>query len=718
MANPKENAPATPHPRYGATPEGASMPVRVLMATYRFLASLKLAVFTILGFAAILAYGTWFEREYGNTALQEIVYKGTAFSIFLTFLALNILCAALIRFPWKKRQTGFVITHAGLLTLIFGSWWGLRYSDEGQVGAAEGGLITKLTRTQDPLIRIRQIDSQTGKVSGEYEIPFKGGFFDWPQGKYQVVSQPKDPFKVGVKAYHPASLPKRVHVASTSGTPMLKLRPMVKPPSSPKMVDVFETPEDRWFVIPERTMGHRKTKQAGPAKFAFLYADKPEIIDDFLNPPANPGILGVARLHYVDKAGKPQTHEVRIDDAKADQPFTLPDSDLTVSFRSADQKSTENAAFVEMLGDNELSAVKFNVRKGTGPEIEHAGFAAQPMIPAILPTEEGAKREEPLLSIGYFRPPTLGGPGMMGTFGVIEVMGTPDGSLFYRVFGRDETPTTTGAAKTPKPGVLKGKPAPLKIDENVVAFGGNPNLPMTLTFRAEQYLPSGEDKIIYESFELPVGQRGNGLAAALVEMTVGDETKEFWIHKPPGLDPVFDTVLFKSGAYEIAYDCDRKDLDFSLKLNDFDVGFDPGTAQASSFKSEVTLTDEKKGIKDKPISISMNQPLTHRNFTFYQQSYEKVRDPHTKGFTGEYKSLLQVGYDAGREWKYLGAFLIVLGTFVQFYLRPKTSSTVSDVERHRAADKARRLLDLKASQAAGKAAAKSKKAERYDDDIL
>ena len=26
----------------------------------------------------------------------------------------NILCAALIRFPWKKRQTGFVITHAGL----------------------------------------------------------------------------------------------------------------------------------------------------------------------------------------------------------------------------------------------------------------------------------------------------------------------------------------------------------------------------------------------------------------------------------------------------------------------------------------------------------------------------------------------------------------------------------------------------------------------------
>ena len=76
---------------------------------------LKLAVFSLSSLAASLAFATWFESSYGTTAAQDYVYKSTWFAVLLAFLAVNILCAALIRFPWKKRQTGFVITHAGLL---------------------------------------------------------------------------------------------------------------------------------------------------------------------------------------------------------------------------------------------------------------------------------------------------------------------------------------------------------------------------------------------------------------------------------------------------------------------------------------------------------------------------------------------------------------------------------------------------------------------------
>ena len=56
---------------------------------------------------------------------------------------MNILCAALIRFPWKKRQIGFVITHTGLLTILAGSYSCLRTSDEGQVGMLEGASRTR-----------------------------------------------------------------------------------------------------------------------------------------------------------------------------------------------------------------------------------------------------------------------------------------------------------------------------------------------------------------------------------------------------------------------------------------------------------------------------------------------------------------------------------------------------------------------------------------------
>src|SRR5207248_8341316 len=41
-------------------------------------------------------------------------------ALLLVFLAVNILCAALKKFPWKRHQIGFLITHAGLLVLVFG----------------------------------------------------------------------------------------------------------------------------------------------------------------------------------------------------------------------------------------------------------------------------------------------------------------------------------------------------------------------------------------------------------------------------------------------------------------------------------------------------------------------------------------------------------------------------------------------------------------------
>jgi len=36
-------------------------------------------------------------------------------------LGLNVLCAAVVRFPWKKSQIGFLVTHAGILVLMLGA---------------------------------------------------------------------------------------------------------------------------------------------------------------------------------------------------------------------------------------------------------------------------------------------------------------------------------------------------------------------------------------------------------------------------------------------------------------------------------------------------------------------------------------------------------------------------------------------------------------------
>ena len=74
---------------------------RVVDMIYRFLASLKLAVISLTALASTLAYATFFESWYGAGAAQQYIYRSPGFAILLAFLGMNILCAALIRYPWK-----------------------------------------------------------------------------------------------------------------------------------------------------------------------------------------------------------------------------------------------------------------------------------------------------------------------------------------------------------------------------------------------------------------------------------------------------------------------------------------------------------------------------------------------------------------------------------------------------------------------------------------
>src|SRR5262249_53052965 len=131
-------------------------------------------------------------------------------------------------------------------------------------------------------------------------------------------------------------------------------------------------------------------------------------------------------------------------------------------------------------------------------------------------------------------------------------------------------------------------------------------------------------------------------------------------------------------------DVDRKPLGFKLKLDDFDVGFEPGTEQATKFVSQVRLTDPAEKIEDQPHTISMNHPLYHRGYTFYQSRYVPDIDPHTERPTGRFQSIFQVAINPGRPIIYSGCLLVVLGAFVQFYMRAGIFTDGGKKERQRA----------------------------------
>lgn len=694
---------------------------------YRFLASLKLAVISLSTLAGVLAYATFFEKWYGTSAVQEWIYQSPLFAVLLTFLGLNILCAALIRFPWTKRQTGFVITHAGLLVVLVGSWVSFKVTVDGQLGMVEGDESNQIVRIDHAAIRVQPIDPETGSPKTEYQIPFHPGSFAWestrlaaepppavskPVGfglatafavalvgfvilwatgklgavptwlggtlctgmaigvilpamlafsaqglRTELLTTPNEPFQMLVKDFVPAS--SLVYFSpepGEDGVPMLKAGAYITPPNSDQAIDIFARADEsgrdelRWLKASHPRF-RRAARDFGTLLFAFQYADKPEMVEDFLALPDDPMTETQIRVHYRDQSRQDRVHVWPADKVKGES-VTLPDSDITLTLSG--QASVPISAMLdpdgrmtEALGEPILHYVEFQVRQGDAPAQKYLAASGLPSLP------NNPSATDPVVRVHYYHPYEFG-EAMQGRSSVIEVLGTSDGKLFYRALSREG---------------LRGS-GPLEVGKRMELVRQSAVQPVTFSFEAEVYYPSGVDREMVDAIELPVGQKDKGIPAALVEMTVGDQAKEFWIRQSNDLSPKFQSVTFPDGSlYRVSYDFDRKDLDFKLELVNFDVGMDPGTNQASSYESEVRLTDQGEGVENRAVLISMNEPLVWKDYTFYQSNYAPVTDPRTGRPTGQFMSIFQVRYDPVWGITYLGCLLVVLGTFVQFYMR-------------------------------------------------
>ncbi len=95
-----------------------------------------------------------------------------------------------------------------------------------------------------------------------------------------------------------------------------------------------------------------------------------------------------------------------------------------------------------------------------------------------------------------------------------------------------------------------------------------------------------------------------------------------------------------------------------MQLKKFTRGVNPGGMGDASFASTVHLHDEAKNI-DKDQEISMNEPLVHGKYTFYQSGI-------LPSGTG---TVLTVARDPGLLMKYLGSIMTCAGTLLMFVTR-------------------------------------------------
>lgn len=85
------------------------------------LGSLNLAVILLITIAGAIAFATVMESKFNSDVARYYIYGAAWFNVWLLVLALNLLCAALTRWPWQRKHVGFVITHAGIILMLAGA---------------------------------------------------------------------------------------------------------------------------------------------------------------------------------------------------------------------------------------------------------------------------------------------------------------------------------------------------------------------------------------------------------------------------------------------------------------------------------------------------------------------------------------------------------------------------------------------------------------------
>ena len=93
----------------------------VFWTMVHLLGSLNLAMVLLITIAGAIAFATVMESKFDSEVARYYIYNNLWFNIWLLTLGLNLFCAALTRWPWQRKHVGFVVTHAGIILMLIGS---------------------------------------------------------------------------------------------------------------------------------------------------------------------------------------------------------------------------------------------------------------------------------------------------------------------------------------------------------------------------------------------------------------------------------------------------------------------------------------------------------------------------------------------------------------------------------------------------------------------
>lgn len=654
--------------------------MRAVFSAYEFLASLGFAVVLIALLAVVLGLGTFVESAYGTEAVKFGVWNTWWFTLLNALLAVSIFCAAAIRYPWKRHQTGFVITHVGLLVLLAGCLLSRRGGIDAQIPLLEG---EKGGKAYEDSLHFELALGGSGSAATEtVRIPFRSGPFNWREyGGRTGAAEPGDTLPPVRRSWFPWSLSPRdtgvlydekgvrlevldFYADSTAAlAPSVRLRvgsDDFSGAAAGKPGGMWMPADLTWQPDPLRggSMRHRAT--VGGGTIVFWKLDTATEADAFLAALPDPA-LGFGTRGQLVLVADGKVHRLLVDDIVGQPRVALEGSDVHVELTDF---------------QDQLSAARMKVRRGAeGPDEEMVVLADLPEV-----SIQG-KRTGVVGTLWIERTTKDASERMQGgARSRIDVVQAPAARGGHRLLYR----------RWQAPEAVAGE---LPVDGSAVPAFAMPRA--KLEMRVDRFLPA--DRLEVATIPLPFDKDKVPSAkrrAAKVRLTVDGRTEEFWlagmpvqpIEEPPG--PTEErSVAGSRGAARVRLLPDAVDIGFDVRLDNFERKLDPGTSQASHFSSVVEFVSRSgRALVNAPVTITMNAPVdfsdpaSGRSYRLFQESFMgpwMPGDELYERFTRESAekpdrleaSVLTVNHDPGRGVKYLGSGLIVAGIFTMFYMK-------------------------------------------------
>ena len=612
---------------------------------FRFFASIKLAVILLAVIIVASIAGTTWESTFDAKVARAYVYGAPWFNFWLLLLVANLAVSALSRWPWKKHHVAFLVTHLGIITLLFGSLIGRIWGTEGTITLFKGDPPSNRLLIDERQLRVRDTD---GLVRG-----YRAEFINRPP----TPQRPWDLGSLGSGA--------RLRILEYAGAIESKLNP--KPLGSGGVPALH-------FTMQTAMMGQRLEN--------WLLADDPQHSTfemGLARVELKRGLAPAAAPNESEVAGETEIEESIFAFAKSpdqqigkaakggstgakvtlSQPAEGQSGEVTIAIG---EKKWTRAVASHLRRDTALEGSPFTMRiEGYWPDfrIENGrptSVSESPNNPAVVVTLQG--RAVPVAEAEDAH--GAGGSQNAAPGNRLTIFIAEDGAISYELVSR-------------KAGRSTGKlelNAPLPTgwaDWQVTVDNVMPHAEQWMDFQ-----PASPSAAAAPDAHLSDGVR--------IEVQNGGTRLEQWV--PSGWQI---TVPLQPTPIQVAYGWKQEQMPIALELLDFEVQRNEGNDSPAGFKSTVRVTDREG--RTGTGQCWMNNPFNYPGQTWntwtgltYKMS-QASWNPENLG-----QSTIQILRDPGWSLKWIGSLLVCAGIFMLFYVKqfrrpPSKRAAVVEPER-------------------------------------